>query len=270
MDSLILTAINTALEAGKVILDIYYNRTAYEIEYKHDKTPVTIADRKSHEIILKALLKTGLPVLSEEGKKITYNIRKKWKKFWLIDPLDGTKEFIKRNGEFTINIAVIENNVPVTGIIYAPVKKSLYFSDMTLGAFKSEIVEPSDEITSEQLLINSIKLPMQIKKRPFTVAASLSHINSETEKFINNLRQQIRDLEIIQIGSALKFCVIAEGNADIYPRFGPTMEWDCGAGHAIVTAAGGTLTQTDGITPLIYNKEILINDGFIVKSGNIY
>ena len=261
-------AIKAAVFAGKEILDVYESDD-FEITSKEDKTPLTLADKKAHNKILEFLKETDIPILSEEGKHLSYEERKKWKYFWLVDPLDGTKEFIKRNGEFTVNIALIEGNTPIAGIIYVPVTKVLYFANGDQGAYKINDIEYDDfeDFDFEVLRTNAMKLPLVNFERPFTVVGSRSHLSEETEKFIDKLKKDHDNLEIMSVGSSIKQCMVAEGKADVYPRFGPTMEWDTGAGHAIVNASGGCITKTDG-TPLIYNKENLLNPHFIVK-GNL-
>jgi len=260
-------AIKASVFAGKEILEVY-NSDDFQITSKEDKTPLTLADRKAHDMIISYLDNTDLPVLSEEGKHLSFEERKNWNYFWLVDPLDGTKEFIKRNGEFTVNIALIEKNSPIAGVIYLPCKKMLYFANSE-GAFKIENIEYDDfyEFDFEILRSSAIKLPVVDFERPFTVVGSRSHMSKDTEKFIDNLKENHDNLEMISVGSSIKQCMIAEGKADVYPRYGHTMEWDTGAGHAIVNASGGCITQIDG-SPLVYNKENLLNPHFIVK-GNL-
>ena len=262
-------AIKASVYAGKEILEVY-DRDDFKITSKEDKTPLTLADSRAHNKIIEYLDQTNIPVLSEEGIHLPYEDRKKWDYFWLVDPLDGTKEFIKRNGEFTVNIALIEKNTPMAGVIYVPVSKILYFANGDQGAYKITDVEYDDfdDLDFEVIRSNAQKLPLVDFERSFTVVGSRSHMSEETEKFIIGLKEEHDNLEMISIGSSLKQCMIAEGKADIYPRFGPTMEWDTGAGHAIVNASGGCITKVDG-TPLVYNKENLLNPHFIVK-GNLF
>lgn len=258
-------AIEASIAAGKEILEVYES-SDFQISSKEDNSPLTLADKKADSKISEFLNKTNIPVLSEEGLHLPYEERKKWKYFWLVDPLDGTKEFIKRNGEFTVNIALIKENVPIAGIIYVPVTKVLYFAGENEGAYKIEAVDSHDflEFDFEVLRSNAVKLPVPDFERPYTVVGSRSHMSQETNQYIEKLKEEHGEIEMLSVGSSLKQCMIAEGKADIYPRFGPTMEWDTGAGHAIINASGGSITQVDG-TPLIYNKENLLNPFFIVK-----
>lgn len=260
-DNLII-AIKAALLAGKEIIDIY-SSDDFEIEMKSDNSPLTIADKKAHNIIVSNLKKTNIPILSEEGKNIPYEERQGWQYYWLVDPLDGTKEFIKRNGEFTVNIALIKKDTPVLGVIYVPVTKDLYFSENDLGAFKSINVDFETDVN--QLSSLSFKLPFFTDNEVYTVVGSKSHMNTETEEFIAKLKAQHDKVNFISKGSSLKICMLAEGLANIYPRFAPTMEWDIAAGHAIAIAAGCSITQSDEKTPVLYNKKNLLNPWFIIK-----
>ncbi len=264
MKQLLQTAINAAIEAGKQICDVY-NSQDFQVETKQDNTPLTLADRRSHQTIARFLETTGLPILSEEGKDIPYEQRKKWERFWLVDPLDGTKEFIKRNGEFTVNIALIDNKFPVAGVIYVPVKKLLYFAAEGLGSFMAENITQPQEL--DNLLENSVSLPHTFPGGGYIVVASRSHMNEETRRYIDSRVSQCPNYEIISIGSSLKFCLVAEGKAHEYPRFGPTMEWDTAAGHAIVKFSGGQVIRADNGQELEYNKENLLNPHFIVRSN---
>lgn len=264
----ILDVIKTAKEAGSAILDVYISDFA--IEMKDDQSPLTIADKNSNKIItdnLKALY-TDIPILSEEEKNIPYKERKHWEYFWLVDPLDGTKEFIKRNGEFTVNIALIHKDRPVIGVIYVPVKELLYFAQEGMGAYKFERKENLDNFnfnTVKELTIHSQKLPGKAETIPFTIVGSRSHMSKETEDYIRGLKQKYNEINIISAGSSLKFCLIAEAKADVYPRFGPTMEWDTAAGQIIVEEAGGYVRKAETIYPLAYNKENFLNPWFIAK-----
>lgn len=264
INHLLATAIKAALQAGKVIIEVY-NSDDFQVKQKSDNTPLTLADRNAHNEIVKLLEKTNFPVLSEEGKNIPYNKRKKWKYFWLVDPLDGTKEFIKQNGEFTVNIAFIYQQKPIMGVIYVPVLEELYIASDSLGAYKIDEIT-KDDFTLNDLINKGKKLPIRDLKDKFTIIGSRSHKSKETDDFINDFKTKYDDVEIITCGSSIKLCMIAEGKADIYPRFAPTMEWDTAAGHAIVLAAGGSVTKQDGVTLLEYNKEDLLNPWFIVKA----
>lgn len=255
-------ALEASIEAGRKILEVY--DTSFSVELKDDKSPLTLADRESHSTIMNDLSLTNLPVLSEEGRSIPYAERKNWKQFWLVDPLDGTKEFIKRNGEFTVNIALIEDQRPVIGIIYAPVLKLLYFASTELGAFMKQGVSAAYP-GHAALVHNATKLDASRNPVQFTVVASRSHFSPETEAFVQDLKADHPDLTFISRGSSLKLCLVAEGAANIYPRLGPTMEWDTAAGQAIVECAGGRVLEHKSGLPLKYNKENLLNPWFIVK-----
>ncbi len=258
---LIESAIHASLLAGVKIREVY-SSVDFKIELKEDLSPLTKADRSAHEVILKELEITGLPVLSEEGEPISFAERKDWDLFWLVDPLDGTKEFIKRNDEFTVNIALISKKQPVAGIIYAPITGELYVGIPGIGAWK--LLNPSDPCTLESIQRSGIKLQEEIKLGEFTVAVSRSHINPETEAYIEKLRMKHETLKLVNRGSSLKICMVAEGTAQVYPRYGKTMEWDTAAGHALVKAVGRNIFQPDLKTELIYNKESLFNPHFIV------
>lgn len=265
---LIKLAVKASVFAGKEILEVY-DSDDFQVTSKEDKSPLTLADQKAHDKIMFYLDETGIPVLSEEGKHLAFEERKLWDYFWLVDPLDGTKEFIKRNGEFTVNIALMKKDRPVAGVIYIPCKKTVYFGNGEQGAYKIEDIEYDDfyEFDYEVMQSSARKLPLVDFERPFTAVGSRSHMSKETEDYINQLKDKHNNLEMISVGSSIKQCMIAEGKADVYPRFGPTMEWDTAAGHAIVNASGGCITKIDG-SPLLYNKENLLNPYFIVK-GNL-
>ena len=263
MKKLIQTAIIAAIEAGKAIIEIY--NTGFDIELKEDNSPLTTADKKAHTIISEYLIDTGIPILSEEGKHLDYAERKKWHRFWLVDPLDGTKEFIKKNGEFTVNIAFIEDGKTVAGVIYVPVTDILYVGLKKEGAFKLDGTSGFDG-SVEQLINTAVKLPENKTKDEYIVVASRSHLNSETASFLEKIKKSHPDIKIISKGSSLKLCLVAEGIADVYPRFAPTMEWDIAAGHAIVNSAGGQVVLAeDEKTELKYNKENLLNPWFIAE-----
>lgn len=259
-------AIRAAADAGKLIMDIYTDPEAdFGIERKADNSPLTRADKAAHELISNVLSVTPFPVLSEEGQEIPYLERKKWNTLWIVDPLDGTKEFIKKNGEFTVNIALVEKGVPVLGVIYVPVRKEMYFSIDSMGAFKIAGIDSTDQPSMDEMMQNAVRLPMSLGHQGIVVVASRSHQTEETTSFIENLRKQGQPVTLISSGSSLKICLVAEGTADIYPRFAPTMEWDTAAGHAIARAAGCEIYHVDGKTPLRYNKEHLLNPWFLVK-----
>jgi len=251
--------IEIALRAGEEILKIYERN--FSVEYKEDKTPLTEADKISHEIIEEGLrrLSPEIPVLSEEGFHIPYNERKNWRKFWLVDPLDGTKEFIKKLGDFTVNIALVENRKPVLGVVYAPAKGVIYFAEKGKGAKRADVKKGN--------VVNEVSIPQKGTDK-VRVVVSRSHLDENTKAFLENLKKKFEDLETINAGSSLKFCLLAEGKASIYPRFAPTMEWDTAAGHAILLEAGGMVFIAPSMNEeLYYNKETLKNPPFIAVSG---
>ncbi len=263
MKDLLNLALQAALKAGSEICEVYRHETI-QWEFKEDQTPLTRADQRAHRAIVRVLEPSGLPVLSEEGKNIPYAERKNWDTFWLVDPLDGTKEFIKRNGEFTVNIALIDRQQPVLGIIYVPVLETCYAGIVGQGAWIIKNIKQMPR--SGDALKHAQSLPLPIQKPAFLrIVGSRSHMSGETLQFVENLKAEHPDIEMVSMGSSLKFCLVAEGSADIYPRFGPTMEWDTAAGHAIALAAGKKVTLTDQTTPLSYNKENLLNPWFIVQ-----
>ena len=254
-------AIKAAIEASKDILTIYQSDD-FEVENKKDNSPLTKADKAAHKIISSILQESKIPILSEEGKSIPYETRKYWNKLWIVDPIDGTKEFIKRNGEFTVNIALIENNKPVIGVILAPDSGVLYFSEKKIGAFKS--IVNLDFINHENLLAEAVRLPLYHENQAYTVVASRSHLSKETEAYVENLRTKHGEVEFISIGSSLKLCMVAEGKANCYPRFAPTMEWDTAAGQAICEAAGFQVIDFETKKSMKYNREQLLNNWFTV------
>ena len=239
-----------AIQGGKEILDVYHSDN-FEVEKKGDQSPLTLADRKAHLAIMEVLEVSGIPVLSEEGKEIPYEERKNWKRLWIVDPLDGTKEFIKRNGEFTVNIALIDNGIPLLGVINVPVKNELYSGASGMGARKVQNGE-------------SIAIPIVQKARKYRAVGSRSHMSPETQDFLENLKKEHGEVEIVSMGSSLKICLVAEGTADVYPRFAPTMEWDTAAGHAIAKAAGKSLIDVKTNEEMVYNRKDLLNNWFVV------
>ena len=278
-----------AWEAGKAIMKIY--EKDFEVAFKDDKSPLTIADKTAHEIIQKGLNQLSiksidsLPLLSEEGKEIPYEERKKWEYFWMIDPLDGTKEFIKKNGEFTVNIALIHKNKPIFGVVYAPAIETIYFTDNE-NAYKGRLETINFGLKNLEILNppSNIQNPKSLK-----IVASKSHLNDETKKFIDSIKTiySIDSIETISIGSSLKLCLVAEGKADIYPRLAPTMEWDTAAADAVIRKAGkmtykynetilnsiiaidsissiDSIKSIDSIDSIAYNKENLLNPWFVV------
>lgn len=259
-NQLIDIAINAALRAGEKIMEVYASDD-FQVVPKEDSSPLTLADRQAHLLIASLLAPTRIPLLSEEGVHLPFEERARWKTFWLVDPLDGTKEFISRNGEFTVNIALVHENQPIAGVVYCPVSKALYVGLEGSGAWK--ITNPEPVCSLEGISRNGIRLPQPPAKGGFTVAASRTHLDDVTIAFIAELSKLHPGLTILRKGSSLKFCLLAEGVADIYARFGPTMEWDTAAGHAIVKAAGKNIFHTDQQTEIHYNKENLMNPYFI-------
>ena len=241
-------------QAADAILEVY-QRADFEVEQKSDHSPLTAADLASHQLLTAALkrLTPDIPVLSEESAEITYAERKHWPRLWVVDPLDGTREFIKRNGEFTINIALVENQQAILGVIAVPVEATAYTGICRHGARRWRKYRQAETIHTRT------PCPQQP-----TILGSRSHGNAAVEAYFRQLDQQIGPYQRIGAGSALKFCRVAEGSADFYPRLGPTSEWDTAAGQALVEAAGGRVWLADG-RPMIYNaRESLLNDSFLV------
>jgi 3'(2'), 5'-bisphosphate nucleotidase len=242
--------VTIAKEAGNAIMQVY--KQDFEVEYKQDSSPLTLADKKANDIIEAGLnqLSVNFPILSEEGEDIPYKDRKHWEYFWLVDPLDGTKEFVKKNGEFTVNIALIHKNKPVLGVVYAPALDVCYWAKQDEGAFK-----------------DGQKLPLKTsdQRNTYKIVASRSHMSDETQEFIDAIDTN-KEKELVSIGSSLKICLVAEGEADIYPRLGPTMEWDTGAAHAVACEAGFIINRYNDLTftQHLYNKKNLLNGWFIV------
>jgi len=256
-DPLVQTAIDAALKAGAEILGIY-SRDDLGVEFKGDDSPLTLADKAAHTVIMQTLEGTALPVLSEEGRSIPYAERAQWERFWMVDPLDGTKEFISRNGEFTVNIALIEHGKPVMGVVYVPVLDELYVGKEGRGALliRNAAAEPWETVT----------LPCGCAgDGVYRVVGSRSHLNDETLAFVEELRAEHPEIEMVQRGSSLKISMVAAGDADCYPRFGPTMEWDTAAGHAVVRAAGKRMVIAGSDEEVRYNKEDLLNPYFCVR-----
>ena len=255
MKELLDNIVNIAKQAGDAIMTVY-NSDDFNVELKNDDSPLTKADIAANDIIVAALeeLTPDIPILSEESAKAPYETRKEWTKFWLVDPLDGTKEFIKRNGEFTVNIALIKNGKPILGVVYAPALKHTYSGAEGLGAFKQEENNPAQEIKVADHRNQKLK-----------VVASRSHAGPDLQAFLDKLE----DYDVISMGSSLKLCLVAEGKAHLYPRLGPTMEWDTAAADAIVRASGGQVTQLDN-TLLVYNKQDLLNPYFMVAGKPAY
>lgn len=265
ISSLLHVALSAAVEAGEAIMNIYRDpELSAQVDYKADHSPLTQADRKAHGIIAKSLEDTPFPLLSEEGAHESYERRKDWETLWIVDPLDGTKEFVGRNGEFTVNIALVHRQTPVMGVIYVPVMRRLFW-----GVTKDVSAEPcahTADVDEKGNLIHLQTLPDHDGQegKNFTVVASRSHLNESTATFIENMRTRHPRLGLHSAGSSLKICLVAEGKADIYPRLAPTMEWDTAAGHAIAVAAGCFMIDSETRQPLRYNKPDLHNPFFIV------
>lgn len=288
-------AVQVSLQAGREILEVY--RREFTVDTKEDLTPITEADRRSHRVILERLGgASAYPVLSEEGRDIPFAERRGWRTYWLVDPLDGTKEFVKRNGEFTVNLALMDPEGPLLGVVYAPVPEILYCAFRGGGAYRllepvarvpGLAVEPpgrpprADRLAqpqppqaglAEALLAAAEPLPRrgsleldEWHRRPrITVMASRSHRGPAFERYVEGLRRYAEEIEIRPLGSALKPCVVAAGEADIYPRFGRTMEWDTAAAHAIVREAGKRMIALESGQELVYNKPELVNPSFLV------
>ena len=244
-------AIAAAIKASDEILTVYHSGD-FQAEAKGDKSPLTIADKKAHNSIVKVLQESNIPVLSEEGKAIPFETRKNWDYFWMVDPLDGTKEFIKRNDEFTVNIALIHKQKPVLGVVAVPVTGDVYYAAAGKGAYLKRNGNETKLASRPSVDLN---------QRGLRVVASRSHMNPETQEFIDSLR----DAALVSAGSSLKFMLLAEGKADVYPRYAPTMEWDTAAAHAIVLETGLRVLEFGSDQPLIYNKENLLNPYFLVR-----
>ncbi len=267
------TSLLAAIEAGEAIQKIYH--TGFQVEYKKDHSPLTLADKTAHDIIVRHLQGSGIPILSEEGKAISFQERKTWKSLWIVDPLDGTKEFVKRNGEFTVNIALVKEGTAIMGVVYAPDRDLLYFAMQNLGAYKiadPEIIRDYQDgietgrITLKDILKNARKLPLPDQKEgPYTIVGSRSHATPDLEKFVADKRKAFGEVDFIPAGSSLKICLVAEGQAHIYPRLAPTMEWDTAAGHAVAIYSGARIYEYESGDTLKYNKENLLNPWFIVE-----
>lgn len=256
-------AVQAAIYAGKQIMEVY--NQPFEVETKTDNSPLTIADKRANEVINQYLELTHTPIISEENKQVSYQVRRHWETCWMVDPLDGTKEFIKKNGEFTVNIALIEQGQPTLGVIYVPATNTLYFADVNSNKAYKHIVD-LQEHSFEEIFTKS--KPITVKKANHVitrVVGSRSHMNEDTLSFIKSLEGEGHQIDIVSKGSSLKFCLIAEGQADIYPRFAPTMEWDTAAGQAICNAIGIEVIDQSTGRSLMYNKENLLNNHFVVS-----
>ena len=266
MNNNLQTAIKASLEAGKVIMQVY--DTAFNVEIKDDKSPLTEADKKANDVINSFLIPTEIPIISEENKQTDYSERKNWDTCWVVDPVDGTKEFIKRNGEFTVNIALVTNGNPVLGVIYVPATKTIYVADvLNKEAFKTTVKQHETSVEDVYKLSEKLQ-PKENNPNPVQVVGSRSHMSQETLDYVEELKNSGKKVEIVSKGSSLKFCLVAEGNADVYPRFAPTMEWDTAAGQAICNAVGISVISEETKKPLLYNKQNLLNPWFLVSKRN--
>lgn len=268
MRHLLEIAKRAALEAGAEIMKIYTDPSQdFGIEKKADNSPLTLADKAAHLCIMRHLQETDIPVLSEEGQHLPFSERQAWHRLWVVDPLDGTKEFIRKNGEFTVNIALVEDGNPILGVIYIPVTGILYYGVVGEGAWK----EAPSTLPLWGSSSNIESLPIEGKRGegledgPFVVVASRSHMNAETEAYVEEIRRLHTNVQLVSSGSSIKICLVAEGVADAYPRFAPTMEWDTAAGDAIARAAGKHVVDVQTGHPLVYNKEDLHNPWFLVE-----
>ncbi|TVQ44200.1 MAG: 3'(2'),5'-bisphosphate nucleotidase [Saprospirales bacterium] len=258
LKSLLESATVAATKAGAKIMEIY--QSGFEVIQKSDHSPLTEADRAAHTIIFAELSSHGIEIVSEEGDSISFKKRGKLAKVWMIDPLDGTKEFINHNGEFTVNIALIEYGVPILGVVYVPAKKCLYIG---ANGFKSKKYELKNH-DSPLWNTNGRSLPIHSSNKQLRVVASKSHLSEETKNYIRKLQDSHGKVEFLSAGSSLKLCLVAEGEADLYPRLSPTMEWDTAAGDAVCRHAGCRVLNFKTGEPLIYNKENLLNPWFKV------
>ncbi|MBT3530330.1 MAG: 3'(2'),5'-bisphosphate nucleotidase CysQ [Gammaproteobacteria bacterium] len=253
--------LDIAAAAGREILTVYNQSEAIEVEKKADDSPITLADRNAHKLIEARLQEwtPEIPVFSEESDTIEPSVRKSWDKYWLVDPLDGTKEFVKRNGEFTVNIALIENGVATAGVVHVPVSGITYLGRVGLAAYKIE------KARCTKISVSNLDQNAAVR-----IVASRSHKGESLEKLIRHIEHKLGEVEVVSMGSSLKMCLIAEGKADIYPRLAPTSEWDTAAAHAVVSAAGGRIVDT-GFKDLRYNqKELLLNPNFIALGDSAY
>ncbi|WP_073192438.1 3'(2'),5'-bisphosphate nucleotidase CysQ [Psychroflexus salarius] len=257
-------AITAAIEAGEEIMKIY--ATDFEVAYKSDDSPLTLADQESNRVIMSYLSTTEIPIISEENKAIDYKTRQNWSSCWIVDPIDGTKEFVKKNGEFTVNIALVEDQKPIFGVIYVPATRELYVGDVkNRQSIKVEI--PKSDFNLTEVLSQAKTLEPKSATSTIEVVGSRSHMNDDTKQFINTLEEKYqKPVEIVSKGSSLKFCLVAEGKADVYPRYAPTMEWDTAAGQAICSGVGLKVISLDTNKEMLYNRENLLNGYFHVTT----
>lgn len=261
-------AYNAAIRAGAAILEVYTSGDRIEVDIKEDMTPITLADRRAHSVIKEYLGQTRIPLLSEEGREMLYAERKDWDLFWMVDPLDGTVEFLKGNGEFTVNIALMSDNRPAFGVIYVPYKGVIYFCDEELGAFRASVeADGNAEYTYDNIIRDVEILPVTSGRNvPLKIAVSRSHRNEATDRHLEEVLKNHPGAETVEQGSSYKLCLLAEGSVDYYPRTSDTYEWDTAAGEAILDMAGGRIYALEGSRRLQYNKESLINPHFVCRS----
>lgn len=258
-----IAALEAAVRAGGAVMEVYAGEIA--VEAKADDSPLTLADRRAHALIAERLAPLGIPLLSEEGRAIPFAERRRWRRLWVVDPLDGTKEFVKRLGEFTVNIALVEEGRPVMGVVFVPVTGRLYYGRAGVGAFRvddPQAIGPlaAGRADSARLAAAAVRLPIDVSPHEtFVIVGSRSHATPELEAFVEAKRRELGRVEFVSSGSSLKYLLVAEGRADLYPRLGPTMEWDTAAGQAIVEAAGATVTRWEDGGAMVYNKENLLN-----------
>ncbi len=267
MNDWIRLALAASLEAGRAVLDIYESGDL-GVEYKEDQSPLTRADRAAHDVLMRHLEATGIPVLSEEGKHMPHSERQGWRELWIVDPVDGTKEFIKRNGEFTVNVALVRDGRVAGGVVLAPVLGHAYVGVVGEGAWRLE-VDLTQVPSVEEAWSARAALPFEVPaSRPFTVVASRSHMSPETQAYVEEAKSIHGEVNLISKGSSLKLCLVAEGTADAYPRYAPTMEWDTAAGQAVCEAAGCDVIDQNTGEPMRYNREELLNAWFLVSRNH--
>ncbi len=264
INELMQIAIRASIKAGMAILEIY-DRPEHTSALKKDNSPLTEADLNSNRIIYSFLNKTIHPIISEENNTQEYHIRKKWDYCWIVDPLDGTKEFMNRNDEFTVNIALCKSGMPVIGVIYVPVSRTLYFGNVKKMNSYKIVLDKNHSLPKDLLATNHLIYPSKPRKNYLRVVGSRSHMNKDTLDFISEMEKTYENIDIVSKGSSLKFCLVAEGKADVYPRFAPTMEWDTAAGQAICMATGLAVVSKKTGLNLMYNKEKMLNPSFIVR-----
>lgn len=281
LKTLLQTALLASLEAGEEIMRIYTDpKQDFGIERKADNSPLTLADKASHRVIMNYLAATPIPVLSEEGRHLPYEERSGWDCLWVVDPLDGTKEFIKKNGEFTVNVALVQQGTPVLGVVYVPATRVLYYGIVGEGAWKCTVpalgsgLPEADSLAAflsqgapsdDKAPFGGEQLPVGRGHDVFTVVASRSHMSPETQAYIQEMERVHGQVRTVSSGSSIKICLVAEGVADAYPRYAPTMEWDTAAGDAVARAAGRAVRNAENGKPLLYNKPDLLNPWFLVE-----